>query len=228
VIDPTDVAGLSSVSATHSHADTRQQRANRLDQALKTVMDYGLTLVGLLLIGPVMLVLALIVRLDSPGPVIYRRRVIGRGGKQFDAFKFRTMRIDGEAILANRPDLQAELAANHKLTHDPRITGCGHWLRKLSLDELPQLFNVLRGEMSLVGPRMISPPELARYGDYARELVTVKPALTGLWQVSGRSNLAPGERVALDIQYVRTRTVWMDALLLLQTIPAVLKGRGAM
>ena len=194
---------------------------------LKFSMDYGLAALGLLLVSPLLLILALIVKLDSPGPVFHRRRVMGKGGTQFDAFKLRTMRIDGDAILRAHPELQAALARDQKLKDDPRITRCGRWMRKLSLDELPQLINVLRGEMSLVGPRMISPPELARYGEHADELLRAKPGITGLWQVSGRSDLPRDDRVRLDLQYVRTRTDWLDIKLLALTVPTLLRARGA-
>jgi len=196
-------------------------------RAIKDVLDYILAAVGLALISPLLLILALIVRLDSPGPILYRRRVLGRGGSEFDAFKFRTMFVNGDEILAAYPDLQARLQQDGKLKDDPRVTRSGRWMRRFSLDELPQLFNVLRGQMSLVGPRMISPPELARYGEYAQERLTVKPGLTGLWQVSGRAETAYQDRVRLDIQYIRTWSLWLDLKLLLLTIPAVLKGRGA-
>ncbi len=198
-----------------------------LGELSKRVLDIALAGIGLLVLSPLFLILALIVRLDSRGPVLYRRRVMGRHGAQFDAFKFRSMRIDGDAILENQPALREALARDHKLDKDPRVTRCGVWMRKLSLDELPQLFNVLRGEMSLVGPRMISPPELQRYGDGAAELLSVRPGITGLWQVSGRSALAPEDRVRLDLIYVRTRSLGLDIVLLLKTAPAVLRGRGA-
>ncbi len=190
-------------------------------------MDITLSAVGLFLISPLLLGLALIVKLDSPGPMLYRRRVLGQQGIPFDAFKFRSMAVNGEQILAAHPDLKDRLAHEQKLKDDPRVTRCGRWMRRLSLDELPQFWNVLCGQMSLVGPRMISPPELARYGEYAGELLVVKPGLTGLWQVSGRSDLDSAERVRLDIEYVRTRSFVMDVKLLTLTIPAVIKGRGA-
>lgn len=200
---------------------------SRRDELLKAMMDYGFATLGLLVLSPVFLLLLLIVKRDSPGPVLHRRRVMGRGGMQFDAFKFRTMYVNGDEILATHPELQAQLERDHKLQDDPRITRCGQWMRKLSLDELPQLFNVLLGQMSLVGPRMISPKELGRYGEYADELLSVKPGITGLWQVSGRSNLAPSERIRLDLEFVRTRSAWGDFKLLLMTIPVVLRSRGA-
>jgi lipopolysaccharide/colanic/teichoic acid biosynthesis glycosyltransferase len=198
-----------------------------LELRIKRGIDVVAAAVLLLLLGPLLAALAVIVRLDSPGPALYRRRVLGRGGRPFDALKLRTMVCDGDALLAARPDLQARLRIEHKLDDDPRITRCGRWLRRSSLDELPQLWNVLRGDMSLVGPRMISPPELARYGAQSEALLQVQPGLTGLWQVSGRSNLEPAERVRLDLTYVRQRSLALDVQLLWRTIPAVLFGRGA-
>jgi len=190
-------------------------------------MDFSLTLIGLVLISPLLLMLAVIVKLDSPGPVLYRRRVMGRGGTQFDAFKFRTMLVNGDEVLAAHPELRAEWEREQKLKDDPRITRSGQWMRKLSLDELPQLFNVLGSQMSLVGPRMIAPVELARYGNDAMELLTVKPGITGLWQVSGRSDLGYADRARLDMEYVRTRSFRLDLKLLLLTLPTVIMKKGA-
>jgi lipopolysaccharide/colanic/teichoic acid biosynthesis glycosyltransferase len=200
---------------------------NVADDILKTSLDYAVTLIGLVIIGPLLIILALIVKLDSPGPIIYRRRVMGRGGTQFDAFKFRTMVINGDEILAARPDLKAKWERDQKLANDPRVTRCGNWMRKLSLDELPQLFNVLLGQMSLIGPRMFAPVEAARYGNTVDEILSVKPGITGLWQVSGRSNLSYDDRARLDLEYVRAHSVWADMKLLLLTVPAVLQKRGA-
>ena len=197
------------------------------DASLKRVTDFGVALAGLLMLSPLLLLLAVLVKLDSCGPALYRRRVLGRGGAQFDAFKFRTMVVNGDEVLAAHPDLRATLARDEKLKVDPRITRLGGWLRKFSLDELPQLVNVVRGQMSLVGPRMIAPSELVRYGQQTAELLNVKPGLTGLWQISGRSDLGYAERVRLDMEYVRTRTVWLDLRILLATLPAIIRGRGA-
>ncbi len=137
------------------------------------------------------------------------------------------MLVNGDDLLAAHPDLQAELAANHKLKNDPRVTRIGRILRRTSLDELPQLFNVLRREMSLVGPRMISPIEISKYNQWDMNLLTVPPGITGLWQVSGRSDISYEERVRLDMHYIRNWTIWLDLELLFQTLPAVIKGRGA-
>jgi lipopolysaccharide/colanic/teichoic acid biosynthesis glycosyltransferase len=194
---------------------------------MKLVLDYSLTIPGLILISPLLLVLAIAIKLDSPGPVIHRRRVMGINGRQFDAFKFRTMHVNGDEILAAHPELQEELARNHKLKDDPRVTRVGRFIRKLSLDELTQVVNVLRGEMSLVGPRMISPEEIMEYDRWDINLLTVRPGITGLWQVSGRSDVTYDQRVRLDMHYIRNWTIWLDIQLLLQTLPAVINKRGA-
>jgi exopolysaccharide biosynthesis polyprenyl glycosylphosphotransferase len=202
-------------------------RLTGADSLYKLALDYCLTIPGLILILPLLGAIALAIRLDSPGPVIHRRRVMGLNGRQFDAFKFRTMHVNGDEILNQHPELKAELARNHKLKNDPRITRVGRILRKFSLDELPQLFNVLRAEMSLVGPRMIAPPEMTQYNQWGINLLTVRPGLTGLWQVSGRSDVGYDDRVRLDMYYIRNWTIWLDLQILWQTFPAVLKARGA-
>jgi lipopolysaccharide/colanic/teichoic acid biosynthesis glycosyltransferase len=138
------------------------------------------------------------------------------------------MVINGDEVLKRHPTLLAELAANHKLRADPRVTRMGAFLRKYSLDGLPQLLNVLRGQMSLVGPRMIAPEEAEKYGQLRMNLLTVKPGITGLWQVSGRSDISYDERVRLDTHYIRTYSIWQDLqILFIRTLPAVLRGRGA-
>jgi len=202
-------------------------RLSGADTALKFIQDYVLTIASLLLLSPFLLTAAILVRLSSPGPVIHKRLVMGLNGKQFNAYKFRTMVANGNEILAKHPELQEELARNHKLKNDPRITKIGAFLRKYSLDELPQLFNVLKREMSLVGPRMISPEEVSMYKQFDMNLLTVLPGITGVWQVSGRSDISYEERVRLDMYYIRNWSIWLDLQLLFQTIPAVLKSRGA-
>jgi exopolysaccharide biosynthesis polyprenyl glycosylphosphotransferase len=202
-------------------------RLTGIDKVLKTILDYSITIPGLILISPLMMLLALLVKLDSKGPIIHRRRVMGVNGSKFDAFKFRTMRIDGDLILESSPELKAKLERDGKLVDDPRITRLGNLLRKTSLDELPQLFNVLRREMSLVGPRMISPSEIIKYNRWDTNLLTIPPGITGLWQVSGRSNVSYEERVRLDMYYIRNWSIWLDLKLLIETIPAVLLRRGA-
>jgi len=197
------------------------------DTAMKLILDYVLTVVALTLLSPFLLLITLLVRLSSPGPVIHRRLVMGLNGKQFHAYKFRTMLHNGNEVLDKHPELKEELARNHKLKNDPRVTRIGAFLRKFSLDELPQLFNVIRREMSLVGPRMISPEEVTMYKQFDMNLLTVLPGITGVWQVSGRSDISYEERVRLDMYYIRNWSIWLDLQLLYQTVPAVLKGRGA-
>lgn len=197
------------------------------DNFLKLVLDYLITITGLILISPLLLVIALMIKFSSPGPILHKRRVMGINGKQFYALKFRTMVVNGDEVLDAHPALKEELARNHKLKDDPRVTKIGAFLRKFSLDELPQLFNVLNREMSLVGPRMIAPEEMAMYKQFDMNLLTVHPGITGLWQVSGRSDISYDERVRLDMYYIRNWSIWLDLQLLFQTIPAVLKSRGA-
>lgn len=205
-----------------------RMRLDPIEQALKRTMDITLVLAASPFLAIVFGMIALLIRLDSPGPVFHRRRVLGVGGKTFDALKFRSMVTNGDEVLAQHPELLAELNATHKLKNDPRITKIGHFLRRTSLDELPQLINVFLGQMSLVGPRMIAPHEAAMYGEMKYNLLTVKPGLTGLWQVSGRSDLSYDERVHLDMQYIRNYSIWQDLqILFLQTIPTVLAKRGA-
>jgi exopolysaccharide biosynthesis polyprenyl glycosylphosphotransferase len=197
------------------------------DLILKRGLDLVGSAFGIMLFLPIMTIIAILIKLDSPGPIIYRRKVVGVGGKSFDAFKFRTMSADADTRLAQDAALRQQFEQNYKLKDDPRVTRVGRFLRSTSLDELPQFFNVFLGQMSLVGPRMITPSEKSYYGKWSMNLFTVKPGITGLWQVSGRSNVSYNERVRLDMHYIRNYTLWLDIYLLWLTIPAVLKRRGA-
>jgi exopolysaccharide biosynthesis polyprenyl glycosylphosphotransferase len=203
-------------------------RLSPAEVLIKSLVEYPLAAAALIVLSPLLLFIAALIKLDSPGPALHRRRVLGRNRQPFDAFKFRTMRVDGDAILARQPEAAGKLRTDHKVKDDPRITRVGRWLRTYSLDELPQLFNVIRGQMSVVGPRMISPAEAEKYGPHWRNLLAVRPGITGLWQVSGRSDLSYEDRVRLDMYYVRNYSVWLDLqILFVQTLPAVVKGRGA-
>lgn len=204
-----------------------QARLTGMDWLLKSVLDVSLALIAIAVTLPLMAVIALSIRLDSPGTVIYRRRVMGLNGVQFDAYKFRTMYCNGDELLAAEPDMQSMLEQSCKLKSDPRVTRVGQILRKHSLDELPQFFNVLRREMSVVGPRMIAPDELARYEQWDMNLLTVPPGITGLWQVSGRSDLSYGERVQFDMRYIRNWSIWLDFHILMRTVLVVINGNGA-
>ena len=197
-----------------------------IDNVLKFIFDYLVAVVSLIILAPFLLLIGFCIKISSPGPVLHRRLVMGLNGKQFYALKFRTMVTNGDEVLDQHPELKSELQTNHKLKNDPRITPIGAFLRKYSLDELPQLFNVLKRDMSLVGPRMISPEEAPMYKQFVINLLTVLPGITGLWQVSGRSDISYEERVRLDMYYVRNWSLWLDFQLLFQTIPAVLKAVG--
>ena len=207
---------------TYTHPNAQQANAR-----LKVLLDYAIVIPTLLFVWPLFLILAIAIKLDSPGPIIYRRRVVGKDGLMFDAFKFRTMYVNGEEIMARYPKLKAELDKNYKLKCDPRVTRIGKLLRKFSLDELPQLFNVLAQDMSVVGPRIVTQPEVEKYGVYGERLLSVMPGITGLWQVSGRSNTTYDERIQLDMKYVSSWSIWLDIKILFATIPAVAKGDGA-
>lgn len=206
-------------------------RLTGMNTILKLLLDYVGAILGLLALAPLFLAIAVIMKFTDPGPIIYRRRVLGVGGKEFDAFKLRTMVVNSKEVLdellARDPKAAEEYNKYYKLKDDPRITKIGLFLRKTSLDELPQLLNVLRGEMSLVGPRMITLEEVQKYGKWGLNLHTVKPGITGLWQVTGRSKLTYEERVRLDMNYIRNYSIWLDLQILFQTIPAVLMSRGA-
>jgi lipopolysaccharide/colanic/teichoic acid biosynthesis glycosyltransferase len=171
------------------------------------------------------------IKLDSPGPIFFACTRVGRGGRLFQAWKFRSMVMNGDDVLAahfhTNPESKREWEEYEKLRHDPRVTRAGRFLRRSSLDELPQLWNVLRGEMSLVGPRPIGHHEVVRYGSYFDMYTKVEGGVTGLWQVSGRSDTSYAERVVLDTFYVRNWSVWLDLCILFQTIGVVLAGRGA-
>jgi exopolysaccharide biosynthesis polyprenyl glycosylphosphotransferase len=203
-----------------------KSRITGLHALTKQGIDRIGALVGLLLLSPLLLLLALVVFLDSGGPIIHRRRVVGAGRQPFDAFKFRTMHRNAETLLSD--EQREELRREGKLRgRDPRITRVGSFLRRASLDELPQLFNVLLGQMSLVGPRMLTEAELNHFGRWQHNLLTVRPGLTGLWQISGRSNLSYEERVRLDMHYIRNYSVWLDLHIIVRTLPALISGRGA-
>ena len=205
--------------------------ARPLNRYIKTMFDFVVTLVGTVMISPVLLFIALWIYKDSPGPVIFKHMRIGKNGKPFPCYKFRSMCVDAkiklEELLETDPEAKAEWERDFKLRNDPRVTKSGAFLRKTSLDELPQIFNVLKGEMSLVGPRPIIQEELERYGEYVGDYLMVKPGITGMWQVSGRSDIDYEERVLLDSWYVRNWSVWIDIVMLFKTFKVVLLRKGA-
>jgi undecaprenyl-phosphate galactose phosphotransferase len=200
--------------------------------AFKRIFDIVVCVIGLLITWPVFAAIALAVKLTSKGPVIYPHQRVGRGGKNFPAFKFRSMYVDSAArlkkILDTDPEAKREWEASYKLKNDPRVTPIGAFLRKTSLDEIPQVFNILFGHMSLVGPRPVIREEIDKfYGSFREYYYTVKPGLTGLWQVSGRSDTDYATRTRLDAWYVQNWSLWLDITLLLRTVEVVLKRKGA-
>lgn len=193
----------------------------------KRALDISVASLTLVLISPLMIMAAIAVRVTMGAPVFYKHARIGRDGRPFSCLKFRTMVNNApevlEAHLAANPAAAAEWNGSRKLMDDPRITWLGHLFRRSSIDELPQIFNVLRGDMSCVGPRPIVPEELEAYGPHAKDYLSVRPGLTGIWQVSGRNTLSYASRVKLDALYVRRRSLLLDLVLLVKTIPALMK-----
>ena len=200
---------------------------SKLYYTVKRLLDVVLSIIGILFLIPVFLCIAICIKLDDGGPVLHFREIIGKHGKRFYALKFRTMIADADTYLAKHPELMQKFKQNMKLTQDPRITRTGRFLRKTSLDELPQLLNVLVGQMSLVGPRMIHPSELVRYGEYGQKRLSVKPGITGLWQISGRQHISYDERVQLDMQYIDTRSFIVDLVILVKTLKVFIVHTGA-
>ena len=205
--------------------------AFRPNQIIKRLFDIILSLFGIIFFSPLLLFVALYVKLDSPGPIVYKRWVVGRNKRKFGFYKFRSMCVNSDEILHSLlekdEEARKEYEEYYKLKNDPRITKAGHFIRRTSLDELPQLFNVLIGQMSLVGPRPITENEVPRYEKYIDEYYMVRPGITGLWQVSGRSDVDYKERVTMDVWYVHNWSVWLDFVLLFRTVKIVLCGKGA-
>jgi exopolysaccharide biosynthesis polyprenyl glycosylphosphotransferase len=195
--------------------------------ALKRVSDIVISLAGLILLFPLMLLIALAIKLDSSGPVLFRQIRVGKGGRPFVLYKFRSMRQGAEEEQPKLAELDEAVGPIFKIRHDPRCTRVGRFLRRTSLDELPQFYNVLRGEMSLVGPRPAIPSEVEQYQEWHRRRLEVSPGMTGLWQVSGRSELTFDEMCLLDIYYLENWSPLLDLKIVLKTIPAVLAGTGA-
>lgn len=200
-------------------------------QQHKRIVDLVVSFLVLLLAAPGMILIALLIKVTDPGPVLFKQVRVGLNGRQFRCLKFRTMAVDADRIFADHlqrnPAAREEWEQKQKLADDPRVTRLGRWLRRTSLDELPQIFNVLAGDMSLVGPRPILAAEMARYGDKLGLYLSVRPGLTGLWQVSGRSQCSYPERVELDARYVIEWRLTTDLLILLRTVPAVVRQRGS-
>lgn len=193
----------------------------------KRCFDLAVGSAILVLLAPVVPIVALMIRLDSPGPVFYLQKRIGRGGRPFDFYKFRSMYVDADRRQGELEKLNEQDGPIFKIKADPRITPVGRFLRRSSMDEIPQIFNVLRGDMSIVGPRPQLPAEVERYQPWHRARLAVKPGITCLWQISGRSHIGFDEWMRLDIEYLRTRGFRTDLVIFLKTVPAVMARRGA-
>ncbi|GAC1621958.1 MAG: hypothetical protein NVS9B10_05360 [Nevskia sp.] len=198
--------------------------------SLSRILDITLAL-GLLVIFFPIIVMVTVLLACSPGPVFFSQARLGQGGRAFQVYKFRTMVQNApevlKKLLADNPHLRTEWESDFKLKQDPRVTPIGRFLRRTSLDELPQLWNILIGDMSLVGPRPVAPVEIAKYGRFAKHYYAQRPGLTGLWQVSGRNDASYERRVILDAFYSKNRSLWMDLSIILKTIRVVLMGSGA-
>jgi undecaprenyl-phosphate galactose phosphotransferase len=208
-----------------SHIRKQKLPLTRWDRALKRSIDLVGSLFLLVLCAPVVFFLALRIKLHDGGPAFFRRRVVGPKG-EFDAFKLRTMRVDADEVLQRDASLRRRFEVNFKLKDDPRVTPIGANLRRSGLDELPQFWNVLKGEMSLAGPRMITPMELKKYGDAGWIFAEMKPGLTGYWQTSGHQQAGYYRRIEMDLFYAENWSLWLDLKILIKTPARVLRGSG--
>jgi Undecaprenyl-phosphate galactose phosphotransferase WbaP len=210
--------------------ETNYHLLNKRETVIKRILDMFLTILMLLFIWPLFIILALLVRFDSKGPILYTQKRLGQHGKTFDSFKFRTMYDNAETkleeLLENDPAAQREYAEYHKLANDPRITPVGKVFRRYSLDELPQLINVVKGDMNLIGPRSYLPRELPAMGEYSKIILKVKPGLTGWWQVMGRNATSFKERLRLDEYYISNWSIWLDIYIIIKTIWVLITGQG--
>jgi len=210
--------------------NTSEYQNKPVYEAIKRLFDLIMSLLATVVLSPVLLVIALAIVCEDKGPVLYRAARVGQHGKPIVVYKFRSMKQNADRLEDMlTPDEMAGYYINYKLDVDPRVTRVGNFLRKTSIDELPQLFNIIRGELSLVGPRPVLQEETEIYGEKRDLLLSVKPGLTGLWQCKGRSNVTyeNGKRQALELEYVATRGFWLDIKILFWTVGAVLKRDGA-
>jgi Undecaprenyl-phosphate galactose phosphotransferase WbaP len=198
---------------------------------IKRLMDNLFVLFGGILILPFLLIIALLIKVTSPGPVLYKHKRLGKNGNPFYAYKFRTMKKNAEQLLEellkSDPAIREEWEKYHKLKNDPRVTAVGKVLRRISFDEFPQLINIIKGEMSLVGPRPIVNEEIEKYGDDFDRIFSIRPGLTGLWQVSGRSDTNYSERISYDTYYLQSWSAWLDLWIILKTFGSIILGKGA-
>lgn len=202
-----------------------------MSRGLKRAADLMVAIPAVIFLFPVLLIIAMVVKFNDGGPVFFAHRRLGQDRRSFKCLKFRSMAVDAQerlaALLASDPKMAAEWAARQKLDNDPRVTSVGRFLRKTSLDELPQLLNVIRGDMSIVGARPIVDDEVVRYGDDIKAYEAFRPGILGLWQISGRSETTYDQRVEMDVEYAERQSFWLDLKIMVLAVPAVLLSRGA-
>lgn len=220
-------AGILMTARPLSEFSAASIRKPPLYEVVKRGLDILLSVTVLIVLFPLYLLIALCILADSRGPILFKQKRLGLHGEIFWCYKFRTMVADAEDLLKKRADLREQFQSGFKLKNDPRITRVGAFLRKTSLDELPQFVNVLRGDITLIGPRPIVPPEIEKYGPFSEKLLSVRPGLSGLWQARGRSDTTYEQRVEMDMIYIDNRNMTLDIQLLFQTVVAVWRGRGA-
>lgn len=217
--------------AAYSDASSSESAYRIQSSGLKRVMDIAIAFPVLVFVSPLLVAIYALIKIFDPGPALFRQLRVGRDGRQFTVLKFRSMRVDAEVrlaqMLASDPAALEEWDRYQKLRNDPRVTFVGRILRRTSLDELPQLVNILRGEMSVIGPRPVTSSEIHRYGSAYPFYTAVRPGVLGLWQVKGRNRLTYPERIALDVKYVTTWTIWQDLKIMTMAVPVVLLGLGA-
>jgi len=217
------------ISKTDVVAGNIYEKVNKryIYRAVKRFFDVVLSVLALVVLSPLFLITAIAIKLDSEGEVFYSQLRVGKDGKLFKMYKFRSMCVDADKQLDKLKDLNEKDGPVFKIANDPRVTRVGRIIRKRSIDELPQLINIIKGDMSIVWPRPPLPNEVAQYTPYQMQRLSVKPGLTCYWQISGRSDISFDEWVELDCKYIRESSVWTDIKIILKTIPAVLIGRGA-
>ena len=200
----------------------------KIYRAFKRIVDIILGCIGLVLLSPVFLILAICIKIDSKGPVIFAHKRIGKNGKEFNMYKFRSMYENAEEMIENfNEEQKREWQENFKLENDPRITKVGKFLRKTSLDELPQIVNIIKGDLSIIGPRPIVDEELEKYGENKEKFLSITPGLTGYWQANGRSNTTYEERMQMELYYIDNQSLLLDIKIFFKTIVSVLKKEGA-
>lgn len=216
------------VKENYSKVESSEIPNKKVYKVIKRTIDIVLSFLGLIILSPIFLIIAIAIKVDSKGPVFFAHSRLGKNGKQIKIYKFRTMCDHAEDMIKDfNEEQKREFKENYKLTNDPRITKVGGFLRKTSLDELPQMLNILKGDLSIIGPRPIIEEEIEKYGPNKAKFLSVKPGLTGYWQANGRSNTSYEDRIKMELYYVDNMSLWLDIKLFFKTILVVIKKDGA-